>query len=65
MATNLKNSLKPQPDKEDVFDYLSWFYSAADFGPANGDVRLIMERQYQKQTGRLVPDGYRHESEEE
>ena len=39
-------------------EYLQWFYENADFGPADGDVREIMDREFKKETGKELPEGY-------
>ena len=41
--------------------YLKWFYQNADFGPAESDIRGMMEDRYEATTGNEVPDGYRDE----
>jgi hypothetical protein len=41
--------------------YLDWFFQNADFGPADGDVRSIMEEQYERETGKPVPTDYHYE----
>ena len=46
-------------DAMDSRHWLEWFFQNADFGPADTDVRMIMQEQYEKETGRLVPDDYR------
>lgn len=40
-------------------DFLTWFYVNADFGPADEDVRSYLREQYEDQTGKPVPPGYR------
>jgi len=35
--------------------YLEWFFNKADFGEVSDDVRQIMEEQYTKETGRIIP----------
>lgn len=46
---------------EEELEYLRWWYQEADFGPADGDVRSIMNEEYTRETGRPVPDGYEDE----
>lgn len=46
---------------EDEQKYLKWFFQRADFGPADGDVRLWMEEQYTAQTGNPIPESYKYE----
>lgn len=43
------------------FDFLYWFYGAADFGPADSDVRARLNLRYTAETGKPVPEGYRNE----
>lgn len=42
-------------------EWLKWFYSYADFGPADGDMRGWMRAQFEKKTGKAVPEGYASE----
>ncbi len=42
-------------------EYLKWFRINADFGPADGDVKLIMEEQFEKETGKKVPKDWAYE----
>ena len=37
--------------------YLRYFFQEADFGPADGDVRYIMNENYEGK----IPEGYEHE----
>ena len=39
-------------------DYLRFFHAEADFGPADWDVRDHLDKQYKKETGGPLPDGY-------
>ena len=48
---------------EQEAEYLRWFYSYADFGPADGDVRFRMNKNYVSDGG-IIPEGYRDEEEE-
>ena len=50
-------------DKEELeeLEYLRWFYSNADFGPAHGDVIFYLNEQYVAETGKSVPEGYSEE----
>lgn len=47
--------------EKDVLEYLEWFWENADFGPADDDVRYIMQEEYESETGKKVPKGYRIE----
>lgn len=46
-------------DKLEI-DYLRWFFSSADFGPAHGDVMYYMNAEYVN-SGGVVPEGYKEE----
>ncbi len=39
-------------------DYLRWFYTHADFGPAHADVLGYMEERYVEERGCKVPEAY-------
>jgi hypothetical protein len=59
--------LKPTCSKANVkmmeaeLKYLRWFKQNADFGPADGDVHMLMDEQYTKETGNEVPPNWREE----
>ena len=42
-------------------EFLRWFYSNADFGPADDDVRQYLLERYTSETGEQVPVGYSSE----
>jgi len=44
--------------------FLKWFYSHADFGPAEGDVRVGLKLDFVEQTGTLLPKGYEIDPDE-
>lgn len=46
-------------------EYLQYFYSQADFGPADDDVRYYIEEAFKRDTGLLLPNGYARDEEEE
>lgn len=46
-----------------VLEYLKWFYSHADFGPAESDVRAYMRERFEEETGKGLPKGYTGEEE--
>lgn len=48
-------------DQATELEYLRWFWLNADFGPADSDVRDILNGKFYRETGRKVPDGYREE----
>ena len=47
-------------DADNELKYLRWFYENADFGPADDDVRQIMNEQYVREGG-VIPKGYENE----
>ena len=42
-------------------EYLIWFYSNADFGPAHGDVMTDLQQRFKEETKKDVPEGYKYE----
>lgn len=42
-------------------EYLQFFHGCADFGPADSDVRNIINEEFMKVTGKTLPYGYRDE----
>ena len=47
-------------DADNELKYLRWFYENADFGPADDDVRQIMNERYVRGGG-VIPKGYENE----
>lgn len=41
-------------------EYLQWFRIWADFGPADGDVKDAMNRQFMEATGKNLPKGWNY-----
>ena len=39
-------------------EYLRWFCSRADFGPASEDVVADMNREFMDETGKNLPEGW-------
>ena len=39
-------------------EFLEWFYTECDFGPAHDDVIQIMQDSFEEDTGKEVPDSY-------
>lgn len=39
-------------------EWLQWFHSWADFGPAEGDARESLRAQFMRETGKNLPEGY-------
>ncbi|AWY09298.1 hypothetical protein vBRpoSV10_176 [Ruegeria phage vB_RpoS-V10] len=48
-------------EKATELEYLQWFYANADFGPADSDVRDIMNEEFMEDTGKGLPEGYEPE----
>ena len=45
-------------ERASEIEYLKWFYANADFGPADGDVRVYMNQSFVEATGKALPVGY-------
>lgn len=39
-------------------EWLRWFFNNADFGPADTDVRIFLEKSFYRETGKFVPNEY-------
>ncbi len=39
-------------------EYLKWFVINTDFGPADEDVKYLMQQQFEKETGKKVPENW-------
>lgn len=39
-------------------EYLTWFRINADFGPADSDVKNMMDQQFMKETNKNLPEGW-------
>lgn len=39
-------------------EYLKWFRTNADFGPADGDVKELMDQAFLRESGKLLPEGW-------
>jgi len=50
-------------EKAPELEYLQWFYANADFGPADSDVRDILNEEFMEDTGKDLPEGYGPEEE--
>jgi hypothetical protein len=46
-------------------EWLKWFACNADFGPADGDVRELMQRAFMRETGKNLPEGWNFASDGE
>jgi hypothetical protein len=53
-----------KPDATEL-EWLQFFYGSADFGPADDDVRQIIEQDFERTTGKRLPAKYRRVDEEE
>lgn len=42
-------------------EWLQWFYQNADFGPAHEDVIMILQEEFEEETGKQIPKGYKYE----
>jgi hypothetical protein len=51
-------------NKATELEFLKWFYYETDFGPADGDVKYIMKKEFMEETGKQLPDNYSIEEEE-
>lgn len=51
----------PKTNKATELEYLRFFYEESDFGPADGDVRAIINDRFEKKTGKELPEGYEEE----
>jgi hypothetical protein len=45
-------------EKATELEYLQWFYSNADFGPGDGDVRYYMNKDFVETHKKELPDRY-------
>jgi hypothetical protein len=39
-------------------EYLQWFYANADFGPADSNVRSLLDERFVAETDKKIPEGY-------
>jgi hypothetical protein len=39
-------------------EWLLWFYSNCDFGPADLDVRRMLKKEFMQNVGKPLPKGY-------
>lgn len=42
-------------------EYLKWFRLHADFGPGDYEVKLQLDRDFVRRTGKLLPKGWEQE----
>jgi len=42
-------------------EWLKWFYTRSDFGPADDDVVQLLKEQFQQETGLALPEEYEDE----
>ena len=45
-------------EKATELEFLKWFYSYADFGPANSGLKEIICEYFTYKTGKALPEGY-------
>ena len=41
-----------------ALEYLTWFRQEADFGPADSDVKELLNQQFMDDTGKNLPEGW-------
>ena len=46
-------------------EYLKWFRINADFGPADSDVKDVMDQNFMEETGKNLPEGWNFMSDGE
>ena len=46
-------------------EYLRWFRINADFGPADSDVKDILNNEFMEETGKNIPEGWNYMSDGE
>lgn len=46
-------------------EFLKYFFGAADFGPADGDVRDTIAENFMDKTGKNLPEGYNYSQDGE
>lgn len=63
-STDAKDKTMKNKEEATELEYLKWFRINADFGPADGDVQYLMNQRFEKETGKLLPKGWRNEDEE-
>jgi hypothetical protein len=56
---------KPKRERATELEYLIWFKQSADFGPASSDVKDQMKRDFIKETGKNIPEGWNYFSDGE
>lgn len=49
--------------KATELEYLKWFRQNADFGPADGDVKDLMDKEFMEKTGLGLPEGWDFDAE--
>lgn len=47
-------------ERASELEYFKWFYFAADFGPADSDVRSMMKEQFMDDSGKNIPEGFNY-----
>jgi len=49
----------------DEYLWLKWFAENADFGPADSDVKIEYQEQYEQETGNTVPEDWRIDNDDD
>lgn len=52
-------------DRATELEYLKWFRIESDFGPADSDVKDLMNHQFIEETGKNIPEGWNFRSDGE
>lgn len=48
-------------ERASELEWLQWFYSTCDFGPAHEDVIMLLQKKFTEETGKAIPEGYEYE----
>ncbi len=48
----------PERERATELEYLEWFRTEADFGPADGAVKDQMNQRFMEETGKNLPEGW-------
>ncbi len=54
-----------EKERATEMEWFQYFYDNADFGPADSEVRDMLKEEFIQKTGKLLPVGYRFDSEGE
>lgn len=53
-----KKQKKQKRERASELEYLKWFRHHADFGPADSDVKDILNQEFMEETGKNLPEGW-------